>query len=110
LDPWSPDSAKNDLVLDGPDDGVVPPVKVIWEAISVEHERFMRQLHELSEKRALGLTKAKVGPTKLYRCEVKELSDATPGEGGRAGRQWLRVWDLGAEGGGGGRGWAPVQN
>jgi hypothetical protein len=34
LDPWSPDSAENDLVLDGPNDGVVPPVKVVWEAIS----------------------------------------------------------------------------
>jgi hypothetical protein len=36
----------------------------------------MRQLHELFEKRVLGLTKAKVGPAKLCRCEVKELSDA----------------------------------
>ena len=49
MDPWSPDSAENDLVLDGPDDGVVPPVKVVWEAISGEHGRFMRQLRELSE-------------------------------------------------------------
>jgi hypothetical protein len=67
---------ENDLVLDGPDDVVVPPVEVVWEAIRGEHGRFMRQLHELFEKRVLGLTKAKVGPAKLCRCEVKELSDA----------------------------------
>ena len=61
MDPWSPDLAENDLVLDGPDDDVVPPVKVVWEAISGEHGRFMRQFRELSEKRALELTNAKVG-------------------------------------------------
>jgi hypothetical protein len=67
---------ETDLVLDGADGAVVPPVEIVGETIGGEHGRLVRRLPEFSEESAPGLAEAEVGPAELCRREVGELSDA----------------------------------
>jgi hypothetical protein len=68
--------ARTNLVLDGPDGAVVPPVEVVGEAVGGSHWRLVRRVPELPLERAPRLAEAEVGAAELGGCEVGELGDA----------------------------------